>query len=56
MDKIKTEILAQFGLSVLSILEEHEDWNSDTLQEIADVASELKLCIADEHGMFKSDI
>lgn len=44
------DAVASFGLSVLAILEEHEEWSADTLEEVAAAAASLGLadCLQDD--------
>lgn len=43
---------AQFGAAVLGILERHEEWSSDTLDEINSVAQGMGLAGLDNGGNF----
>lgn len=42
-----------FGEMVLDILEQHEEWSSDTVDAISEVAKNLGLCYTDNYGMFR---
>lgn len=49
----ETARLAAFGLAVLHILERHEDWNGDTLEEIGERARTARLSTTNNSGMFR---
>ncbi len=42
-----------FARQTLRILETHEDWGADTLDDIAVAASCAELAETDENGMFR---
>lgn len=47
------DALADFGLAVLRILEDDEDWSSETLDGLAAEAHRRELAIADGGGEFR---
>lgn len=44
--------LAEFGAAALAILEKHEEWSSDTPDEIATVAQNMGLATDNEEAQF----
>lgn len=40
----KTQTLAEFGQAVLTIMEDYNEWNADTLDLIVDAAEHRGLC------------
>ncbi len=52
--KEKKPPLEYFGNRVLEVLEMHEEWSADTLEEIARIAHDLGLSELDRYGMFRA--
>jgi hypothetical protein len=50
----RDKLLRAFGLRVLTILEKHKDWNSDTMAEIELAAWSCGLANVDRNGMFRA--
>lgn len=50
------ESLQLFALSVLQIMENTEEWNSDMMDDISDIAMNLNLAKQDNFGYFMSNV
>lgn len=48
----KTEVLADFGLTVLRIMEANKDWGADTFELISSVAMARYLATIGDDGCF----
>jgi len=52
MNRYHRRKLAEFGQTVLEILEDQKSWSADTLDAISDAACDMKLGRSDESSHF----